>query len=120
MLETSPWNIGDLRMVNSEPWARSGRLRFFSQECISRLRWVGSKSTRKLSSCQPGVVEHAGNLARYQLDSPESHWEDASRREDAVKLSGKLPGAPTEGSKRVLVGALLHRKLSVKTPAECH
>lgn len=66
------------------------------------------------------VEELAGNLARHQLGSPESHWEDASRGEGAVKLSRKLPRAPTEGSKKVPVGALLHRKLSMKTPAECH
>lgn len=59
------------------------------------------------------VEELAGNVAGHQLGSPELHWEDASRGEGAVKLSEKLPGAPTEGSKKVAVEALLHRKLLV-------
>ena len=59
------------------------------------------------------VEELAGNVAGHQLGSPELHWEDASRGEGAVKLSGQLPGLPTEGSEKVPVEALLHRKLLV-------
>lgn len=50
------------------------------------------------------VEELTGDLAGYQLDSPESHWEDASRGEGAVKLLGSCLELPQKDQKRRLWG----------------
>lgn len=84
---------------------------FFSPKSVYQVEVGGQEIYQEAVKLSAECVEElAGNVAGHQLGSPELHWEDASRGEGAVKLSGKLPGTPTEGSKKVPVEALLHRK----------
>lgn len=85
-----------------------------AKKAYIRLRWVGKKFTRKLSSCQQSVLK---NLQEMWPGTSWAHQNFIGKMpagEGAVKLAEKLPGGSRKkDQKKVAVEALLHRKLLV-------
>lgn len=121
-LKIYPWNTGNLRMLGKELWTRSGRQWFSpphrpAKKAYIRLRWVGKKFTRKLSSCQQSVLKNLQEMWPGTSWAHQNFIGKMPAEEGAVKLFWEVAwGFPTEGSK-VAVEALLHRKLLVMRAA---
>lgn len=96
-------------------WFEDGRQRtvgqecqaviFFFQEACNRLRWVGKKFTRKLSSCQLGVLK---NLQGIWLGTSWAHQKGTGKMPAEGRVLwnflGSCLGLPQKDQKRYLWG----------------